>query len=765
MSEKSNKCKLANVGDVIKNICSEVLINSPISIWILDKEGTLIFENKACRRLLGIESDEEVVGKYNIFKDNEIIRQGFASKIRQVFEDGGSIEFIIEYDLARVRHISPVHPGRKILRMFVFAIKDAEDKVCNVVVQHEDYTSTWRATKSLEVSEAQYREVVEGVSDWVWEIDVDGRIKFTNPAVEQILGYKPNEIIGRVGFDFVIPADREHVEQIFLSAIRENREITSVQTRFLHKDGSIRFLETNARPMFDENGKVIGLRGISRAMTERKKVEEQLKYRMELERVIVELSTKFINLPPEEIDAGINRALGVIGSFIGADRSFVFLISEDGKTVSNVYEWCAEGVEPTIHLFQNMRIEDYPLMKKGLAGYEPVIIPRVSEMPPEYAKEREVFESEDVKSFIALPMISQGVSIGFLGFETVKEEKTWSEDSVVLLKILGEILANALDRKKTEEALMEAESKYRSLVEESLVGVYIIQNGKLIYVNPRAAEIFGYTPDEVIEKKTALDLTAPESRALVAENISKRIRGEVKSIHYTFKGLKKDGSIIDVEVYGTRTTFKGKPAIIGTLLDITERVKAEERRLELERQKREFYRKTILAATQGKLVISEKEEIEKIAGKPIASWEIKSGKDLGIIRHEVAKLAETEGMDQSRIYDFVLCVGELTTNALKHAGSGTASLHRLDDRLMFVVADRGPGIEALVLPEVALVKGYSTAGTLGMGYKAVLTVADKVYLATGHGGTTVAVEMSLRPSEHQPAMANIPNYWANCHSQ
>ncbi|MDI6828971.1 MAG: PAS domain S-box protein, partial [Armatimonadota bacterium] len=538
MSPRNEKCKYTNM-EVIKDICSAVLLNSPISIWVLDKEGTVIFENAACRELMGIQSDEEVIGKYNIFNDNEIIRQGFAPSIRRIFEEGGSTEFTIDYDFSRVWHVSVAHPTRKVLRMFVFAIKDAEGKVCNAVIQHEDYTSAWRAMKSLEVSEAQYREVVEGVSDWVWEVDTNGRITFTNPAVERILGYMPREIIGRIGFDFAIPEDQELVKQTFQSAIKENREIVGAQTRFLHKNGSIRFLETNAKPIFDETGKIIGLRGISRDMTERKQVEEQLKYRMELERVIVELSTNFINLPPDKIDDGINRALGVIGSFIGADRSFVFLTSEDGKTVSNVYEWCAEGIEPTIHLFQNMKVDDYPLMKKGLSGVEPVHIPRVSEMPPEYAKEREVFESEGVKSFIALPMISHGVSIGFLGFETVKEEKTWSEDSVVLLKIMGEILANALDRKNREEALLEAESKYRSLVEESLVGVYIIQDGKFVYVNPRLAEIFGYKPEEIVGTKTVMDLTAPESRELVARNISRRLKGEVKSIHYSFKGLRK----------------------------------------------------------------------------------------------------------------------------------------------------------------------------------------------------------------------------------
>jgi anti-sigma regulatory factor (Ser/Thr protein kinase) len=122
-------------------------------------------------------------------------------------------------------------------------------------------------------------------------------------------------------------------------------------------------------------------------------------------------------------------------------------------------------------------------------------------------------------------------------------------------------------------------------------------------------------------------------------------------------------------------------------------------------------------------------------------------------------MAGAEGMAETRIYDLVLAVGEATTNAFKHAGGGEASLHRTADGLMFVVSDHGPGMEALILPEVALKKGYSTIGSLGMGYKAMLSVADKVYLATGPSGTTVAVEMKLKAVEEPLAIAGLPDTW------
>ncbi|WP_052947726.1 EAL domain-containing protein [Aneurinibacillus tyrosinisolvens] len=131
------------------------------------------------------------------------------------------------------------------------------------------------------------------------------------------------------------------------------------------------------------------------------------------------------------------------------------------------------------------------------------------------------------------------------------------------------------ERKRVEKALMEAEAKYRSLVEEALVGVYILQDGCLLYVNPRCAEIFGYLEEEMLGI-SVLDIIVPGDRPLLAKNIEERESGRVKSNHYQFQAIKKDGSVIDCEVHGTRTIYNGKPAIIGSLLDITERKKSEE---------------------------------------------------------------------------------------------------------------------------------------------------------------------------------------------
>ncbi len=104
---------------------------------------------------------------------------------------------------------------------------------------------------------------------------------------------------------------------------------------------------------------------------------------------------------------------------------------------------------------------------------------------------------------------------------------------------------------------------------ETLVGAYIFQNGKFKYVNPALASLFGYTIEELVDRLGPLDLTAQEDKDRVYEETRKRLRGERDYSHYTFKGLRKDGTTFDCEVLGKRVVYRGKPAIAGVLLDIT----------------------------------------------------------------------------------------------------------------------------------------------------------------------------------------------------
>lgn len=128
--------------------------------------------------------------------------------------------------------------------------------------------------------------------------------------------------------------------------------------------------------------------------------------------------------------------------------------------------------------------------------------------------------------------------------------------------------------KHAQEALAEAESKYRSVTEDSLVGTYIIQNNKFVYVNRKLTEMLNYEKEELVGT-SVMDFVYQEDQEMVEENMRKRLRGEVFSIRYQYRAIKKDLSIVHMEVHGSTTIYQGKPAIIGTVIDITARKQAE----------------------------------------------------------------------------------------------------------------------------------------------------------------------------------------------
>ncbi|HSN61133.1 MAG TPA: PAS domain S-box protein [Ferruginibacter sp.] len=127
------------------------------------------------------------------------------------------------------------------------------------------------------------------------------------------------------------------------------------------------------------------------------------------------------------------------------------------------------------------------------------------------------------------------------------------------------------NRTQIQKELEEAEAKFRSLVEQSMVGVYIVQSDKFAYVNPRMAELTGYTEAEMINRLSVLDIINPEDRPMVINNLSQRFQGRVNSMNYQIRGLKKNGEVFYAEVFGSLTQYLGKPAIIGTLIDVTEK--------------------------------------------------------------------------------------------------------------------------------------------------------------------------------------------------
>ncbi len=158
-------------------------------------------------------------------------------------------------------------------------------------------------------------------------------------------------------------------------------------------------------------------------------------------------------------------------------------------------------------------------------------------------------------------------------YQGVRQDRSWIwlDNQMTVVHGLGEpaiqmaTVPMALPN-HMEQALWESESRFRALVEQALVGIYIIQDGRYRYVNPKFEAIFGYTQEEITTQlRHGQELIAASDRPKVRHNVKRRLEGEVDTLRYTFKGVRKDGRQIDVEVHGTAMDFQGKRAVIGTL--------------------------------------------------------------------------------------------------------------------------------------------------------------------------------------------------------
>lgn len=308
-------------------------------------------------------------------------------------------------------------------------------------------------------------------------------------------------------------------------------------------------------------------------------------------------------------------------------------------------------------------------------------------------------------------------------------------------------------RKSAEDALLESERKYRLLFENmtaafALHEMIYDENGRpvnyrYIEVNP-AFERHTGVPAAALVGKTIKDVM-PETEQYWIDVFGKvAMTGEPTAYQNYAREL---GKYYDVWVF---SPDKDRFAVVFT--DITDQVRSEE-------HKREFYRRTIMAATQGKLIITSSAEINHIAGTPLKSWPLVTGEELQPIRQEVRTICKTLGMEDSLIDDMLLCIGEAGTNAIKHAGGGVVSINMVDGGMLAMISDKGPGIDALVLPDATLRLGYSTTVSLGMGYKAIISLADRVYLSTDSEGTTIAFVLPMEKTQTQVDINSLPDTW------
>ena len=298
--------------------------------------------------------------------------------------------------------------------------------------------------------------VLDTASMLVVLLDHEGRIVRFNRACETTTGYSFEEARGQVFWDlFLLPEEVAPVRAVF-EELRAGQFPNEYENHWLTKDGGRRLIAWSNTALLGAGGAVEYVIGIGIDITERRQAEAQrdatlhLRERLASVGLVARISTEFVNLGPAEIDTGIEHALEAIGEVAGVDRSYLFQFSGDGTVLDNTHEWCAEGIQPYMDSLKGLPRAVFPWFVGRLEKGGVVSVPRVADMPAEASSERAECEREGIRSIILVPLTYRGILVGFLGFDSVRSERSWGEDTIALLKTVAGIIVNALEHKRAQ---------------------------------------------------------------------------------------------------------------------------------------------------------------------------------------------------------------------------------------------------------------------------------------------------------------------------
>ncbi len=374
-----------------------------------------------------------------------------------------------------------------------------------------------------------YRKVIDGVGDAVALIDPQTyRVLSANRAFLESAGLWRKDVIGKTCYGITHKREKPCEPPYDLCPIKELLKTgKSVACEHIHfdREGNRRYVEVSVHPV-KKGKKVHQIIHITKDITERKLAEEELHKERDFSLSLVQASPTFF----VAIDAG--------GKTLMMNKA---MLNALGYTIDEVVgkDYLSNFVPEADHdmLFK--------IFKKLIGSKEPVM------------NENRVLTRD-----------GRELLVEWHGRPTFKANGDFDYFFGVGIDIT--------ERKLTQEALKESENKFRDLAEKSLVGIYLIQDGIFKYANPKLAEIFGYTVKELVDKKGPGDLVLQEDWPIVEQNLRKRVSGEITYMDYGFRGVRKDRTVIHAEVHGSRTMYQGRPAVVGTLLDVTERKKTEE---------------------------------------------------------------------------------------------------------------------------------------------------------------------------------------------
>jgi formate hydrogenlyase transcriptional activator len=301
----------------------------------------------------------------------------------------------------------------------------------------------------------------------------------------------------------------------------------------------------------------------------------QLKERLRFEGLISDLSAGFVNISPGDVHAEINKWLQRITEFFDSDRCTIGLFSEDGTQLMSAFEYHREGVEPAP---DSLAKDQMPWYLAQLTQGKPVVMNRLADLPSEAQQERQLCRAKSMQSLLSIPMVIGQKALGSCVLVSVKAERVWPEDLVHRMRLIAEVFANALVRRRSEEVLRESEARLNLAATSAEAGLWILEIASgHIWATAKARELYGFTPDQELNFEDFILRVDPGDRERIRRRVEQTMLAR-EDFREEYRITHPDGAIRWLDARG-RPYYNpsGEPErLMGVSLDISERKKMEE---------------------------------------------------------------------------------------------------------------------------------------------------------------------------------------------
>ncbi len=431
--------------------------------------------------------------------------------------------------------------------------------------------------EKLRQSERFLRSILETQEDLLCRFLPDSTLTFVNAPYCRMFGRTADELLGTRFLDLIPEDSRAGVMETLSRLDASNRSVTYSHEVTL-PDGSIGWQQWTDSAIIDEDGNVAEIQSTGRDITRQKLVERELVLQTRLQELLMHVSATYISIPESEVDQAIRQSLAELGQFSGADRFYIFEYDFDRNTSTNIYEWCAAGIDPQIEYLKDYPNEHIPDWVNTHRKGEIMHVSSVQALP-KGSSIRQMLEPQGIKSLIAVPMMDRNNCVGFVGLDFVRQYHTITDYERKLLTIFAQMMVNVQNRIHTQKNLQENERFLADLIDKS-ASIIVVKNTDATYqlVNQKWQEVTGISRKEALGRTDA-DLFGPVTAKNFMENDRHVLEtGETIEAEEIFFDGREERCYMSTK-FPVRDVHGSITAVCGMIFEITDRKKAEQHRI------------------------------------------------------------------------------------------------------------------------------------------------------------------------------------------